>query len=389
MLEAWGRSRHWRGSDPYDGLGARRLAAPLRASVSGRRVLTQVVKRSPVDLRPLLAIPPGRSPASLAWVGSAYAINGFLEQDVSAARLSETLDALWEERSGEFEEPCWGYHFDVQTRVFYYPRGSPNTIATAFAGHAFLDGFESIGERRWLQIAEGAGEFFLARVPATETPEGAFFGYLAADRTPIHNANMLACGLLARLAQHSGRSEWRDAASAAAAYTLAHQRPDGSWPYGEQPHLAWVDNFHTGYVLEALMRCSAAGVATADADRAVRRGLDYYRRALFRGDGAPMYSPGSLYPIDIQCVSQGVQTFALAGRTDPAQAEWATRVADWGLAHMRRRDGAFMFQRRRLWANRTPHVRWCQAPMLLALAHLISTAPTAGPDRAVTARLGR
>ena len=37
---------------------------------------------------------------------------------------------------------------------------------------------------------------------------------------------------------------------------------------------------------------------------------------------------------------------------------------------MRRRDGLFIFQRRRLWANRTPHMRWAQATMLLAMAHL-------------------
>ena len=29
-----------------------------------------------------------------------------------------------------------------------------------------------------------------------------------------------------------------------------HQRPDGSWYYGEQENMHWVDNFHTAYVLD-------------------------------------------------------------------------------------------------------------------------------------------
>jgi hypothetical protein len=67
-------------------------------------------------------------------------------------------------------------------------------------------------------------------------------------------------------------------------------------------------------------------------------------------------------------VAQGIQTFALAG--DVAHA---CKVFDWSQRHMRRSDGAYVFQRRRRWANRTPHVRWTAAPMLTALAHLVES----------------
>jgi hypothetical protein len=38
-----------------------------------------------------------------------------------------------------------------------------------------------------------------------------------------------------------------------------------------------------------------------------------------------------------------------------------------------RTDGLPIFQRRRLWSNRTPHFRWVVAPLLLALSHLLET----------------
>ena len=76
------------------------------------------------------------------------------------------------------------------------------------------------------------------------------------------------------------------------------------------------------------------------------------------------------FPIDSSCVAQAIQTFALASERVEDALEHAWKVLDWALAHMRRRDGLFIFQRRRFWSNRTPHMRWSQAAMLLAMAHL-------------------
>jgi hypothetical protein len=363
-LADWGESRAWTGSDPYDALNAAHFGGTIRRTPLGRRVLTQAVKRLPLDVRPMLGIPPAQTPAALAHVASAYAQNGFLEPLEAHRRLVRALARLYELRSPRFAEPCWGYHFDVQTRVFFYPRSSPNTIATSFAGYALLDAWEAAGDEEHLRQAERVGEFFLRHVPQTPAGEGAYFGYLVGDRTPIHNASLLVCALLARLHAATGRSEFVEAAHAGVQYALAHQRPDGSWPYGERPGLEWVDGFHTGYVLEALRRCDASGV-TVDAGALVR-GFEFYERKLFLADGAPCYFAGTTYPLDIQSAAQAIQTFTLAGRLPAAE-----RVLAWTLRNLRRRDGAFAFQKLRLWTNRTPHIRWGQAPMLEALARFL------------------
>ncbi|MFL5946359.1 MAG: hypothetical protein ACJ744_15875 [Gaiellaceae bacterium] len=362
-VERWGDSRGWTGSDPYDGLNARRFDGLLRRTPFGRRVLTQVVRRSPVDLRRVLGVPPGRSAAALASVASAYALGADVE------KLQRALALLEELRCRAFDEPCWGYHFDVQTRVFFYPRGAPNTIATSFAGLALVDAFELTGDAALLERASGVTRFFLRHVPQTPAEGGAFFGYLVGDRTPIHNSNLLVCWLLARVHAHTGDAALREAAEAGVAYTVHHQRDDGSWPYAERPGLRWVDGYHTGYVLDALLACREAGIASATAE-AVDRGLDHYRTSLFLADGTPKYTTTSVHPIDIQCVAQGIQTFALASRTRPELLVHARRVFEVGRRLMQRPDGAFAYQRERWWTVATPHVRWAAAPMLLALTHL-------------------
>jgi hypothetical protein len=373
-LARWGDARGWRGTDPYEGLSASgRLVAPLKRTALGRRFLIQGVKRSPVDLRPMLGIEPKPDAASVAWAVSAFARNGFLESAEAGPMMDRALDLLDGLRSSDYAEPCWGYHFDFQSRVFFYAKGEPNTIATAFAGHALLDAFEASGERRLLDQASDAGRFFMRFVPLTEDGDGAYFGYLPGDRSPIHNSSLLVASLLARLVEHGRDADgFAAAAEAAVRYSAARQRPDGSWPYGERPNLDWVDNFHTGYVLDALRICADRGIGGPEAEEAWSRGIAYYARELFLADGTPKYYPTGVFPIDAQCVAQGIQTLSIAARRDESFAPAAWAVLGFALRRMVGRDGLPLFQRRRLWSNRAAHVRWVVAPTLLALTHLLA-----------------
>jgi hypothetical protein len=337
------------------------------------RVLTQAVKRSPVNLRPGLGIADGLSAATLGLVISAYARNGFLPDDEALTKLQRSIAELEQLRCPAYPEPCWGYHFDVQTRVFFYPSTTPNTIATAFAGLGLLDAYELADEPQALVLAAGVADFFVRHVPQTRNRSGAFFGYLPGDVTPIHNANMLVSAFLARVAGLLERDDLRHAAEAGLDYTVSHQRADGSWPYGQRPHLAWVDGFHTGYVLDCLLTCIDSGVGGSVAEDAWRRGLSFYVDALIEPDGTPRYTPDSRYPVDGQCAAQALETLSRAASREPELASRRWKVLDYALDRLMRGDGAFVFQRERLWTNRIGHPRWVQAPMLRALTGLIAT----------------
>lgn len=370
-LERWGSDRGWVGSDPYEGLNARRAGRLMRHPL-GRRVVIQAVKRSPVDVRPALGIAPTTNAAALGHALSAYSRLDRLG-DRRERGIEYLVRTIREQRTPGYEEPCWNYPFDVESRVFFYPSTTPNTISTVFVALGLLDAYEATGDRELLETAEGSGDFFLNHVPQTPAGDGAFFGYFPGDRTPIHNANALVCGLLGRLAAATGRNDFRDAAEAGLRYTLDHQRPEGSWPYGETPNLGWVDGFHTGYVLDSLQRCF--DVLDSDELRAAhRRGIDFYAERLFLADGTPKYFEDRVHPIDAQSVAQGIATFALAARIEPGWLDSAQRVCRYALSRMRRPDGAFVFQRGRVWVNRAPHMRWVQAPMFDALALLEATA---------------
>src|SRR5262249_367260 len=128
-IRVWGESRSWVGHDPYDALNSPLAPALSLGTVLGRRLLTQAVKLSPVNLRPLLLIPGAHNAKAVALVASGYArLAQFSTEEATGAQARRWLDWLLAHRSGEADEPAWGYHFPVATRVFEYARGTPNTI---------------------------------------------------------------------------------------------------------------------------------------------------------------------------------------------------------------------------------------------------------------------
>ena len=379
-LETHGAGSDWIGSDPYEGLNATRFVAPLKRTFRGRQVIIQAVKRSPLDLRRVLGIEPGQNSATLAWAVSTYSRARFLDAEEGERKLRTCLAALERLRCTGFDEPCWGYHFDTQSRVFFYSKRDPNTIATAFAAQALLDAYDRLGEESLLLEAVGVGEFFLRHIRQTRAARGAYFGYIVGDTNAIQNANTHVCAVLARLTEHVDDDRFRRAAQEGIEYALSHQRPDGSWLYGERADLAWVDGYHHGYVLDALRVCDEAGVDDR-LPEAIERGLDYYERELLLADGTPKYFSHEVYPIDSQSYAQAIQTFSIAASRDPRRIEPARRVFDWTTEQMRRRDGLFRFQRRRHWSNPLPHMRWVVAALLLAVTHMSNAESDLGGPR--------
>jgi hypothetical protein len=365
-IRSWGEARNWKGYDPYDALNSPVASLLTLGTGLGRRVLTQAVKLSPLNLRPILGIQPAWNAKALGLVASGYARLWAATGD-GTARLEAERWLAWLEanRSGA----AWGYPFDVQTRFFRYARGTPNTIATSFVAHAFLDGAELLEDERWLGPAVDAARFLETTML---TPGGEYFRYLAFEDEVVHNANLLACAVLARAGL------W-EAAARPLESSLRAQREDGSWLYSEGPQGAWVDNFHTAYVLESLAHCTPS---FPEVRGPLERGFDFWERMLFQTDGTPKYSIGAVYPIDAHCYASAIDAWVAAGRIEPA-----LRIARLLVERMLDPTGYVWFQERRFWTSRVPFVRWTTAPTFRALAGLLLSHARAEAEERTAARL--
>lgn len=387
-LLSYCRENDWAGYDPYDALNSRLLhALPFLDSRLPRLALTQALKRSPLNIRPLIGIPKTQNPKGIALILAALLKlrqTGISRDEDLARSMIERLIVL---RSSGTPYWCWGYSFPWQTRTNVIPRGAPNLVCTSFVANALLDAYEQLGDTRCLMMAVSAAEYFVRELYWTEDSSVAGFSYpMPSLRVRIHNSNFLGASVCCRVYRYTGDKRFLDPALRVARYSAAQQRDDGSWYYGEHPTQWWIDNFHTGFNLCAL-RSIARHADTSEFDSSIQRGLEFYRDHFFRPDGAARYFHDRTYPIDIHSVAQGIITLLELRDLDDDNVRVAHGVCRWAMDRMWNERGFFYYRVLRWGTIRTPFMRWSQAWMLLALSTLLEAAAAAG-DSSMAATAG-
>jgi hypothetical protein len=250
------------------------------------------------------------------------------------------------------------------------PAFSPNSVVTVFCAQALLDHAEIFHDGHSREIALSAAAWLTTRLQRSVDDERRLcFSYTPQDRSQIFNNNALVGALLARISRSERHEHFRSDARKAMQYLADGQAQDGSWPYGTARSQQWIDSFHTGYNLCALLEYQRA---TGDSafSATVQRGYEFWVRSFFRAGGAPRYFHNRTLPIDIHACSQAILTFCAFAELDPTALGKAVAAARWTIANLQNSDGAFGYQVHRYWTDRTPYVRWSQAWMLRALARL-------------------
>ena len=158
-LSDWLEKNDYRGYDTFDGLNAK-YVRPLTFETNFlRTVLQQGVRRFPINLRPLLAVPKSRSTKGMGYLAKGFMRMQQATGDKAWGQKAETaLQWLVENESKGYSGACWGNHFDYQSRSFYLPKGVPTIVWTSLIGHAFLDAYEHFSNDKYLQVAVSACE---------------------------------------------------------------------------------------------------------------------------------------------------------------------------------------------------------------------------------------
>jgi SAM-dependent methyltransferase len=368
-LLSYCRANEWAGYDPYDALNSRLFSVlPFLNSRWPRLLLTQALKRSPVNVRGLLGVPKTQNPKALGLFLSAFV--KFSESDVpdrdQLIRLM--IDQLQASRSRGIDYSCWGYSFPWQMRKGVVPAGTPNLVCTTFVATALLDAYDHLGDPRCLAMAKSAAEYILNELYWTDGAAVHSFSYpLPSVRVQVYNANFLAASLLCRVSKLTGEEKFMGPALAVTRCSVAQQKQDGSWEYGGGHAQQWIDNFHTGFNLGAL-RSIGLHAQTTEFDDSLRRGFEFYRTHFFRKDGAAKYFHNRTYPIDAHAVAQSIITLTEFQDLNPTSLPIADKVLEWAMNHMWDERGFFYYRCLRLATIRTSYMRWTQAWMLLALA---------------------
>jgi hypothetical protein len=367
-VQSWVERHEYKGYEPFDGLSS--WVRPLTFKNQFlERILMQVVRQSPLNLRPLLGIAHKESTKGRGYMARGYLIHYQSTGDRELLNQAvNCLDWLDRHKARKFMNHSWSNHFDFTSRGGLYTREDPIIVWTSLIGHAYIDAYEILGERRFLDIARSACRWILD-LPREETSTGNCLSYYAMKQESIHNANLLGAAILARTYKYTGEKDFLEVARSAMAYSCSRQLLDGSWWYGEQPDRRWIDSFHTGYNLDSV---KYYGESTGDWTYLpnLKKGLEFFKEHFFEPSGRPKYYCTRAYPIDIQCAAQAVDTLTFLAHEDSECLPLAMRVARWTIEHMQDGRGHFHYRHYPWGKAKTPMLHWGQATMFKALATL-------------------
>ena len=376
QLDDWCRQRNFSGYDPFDALNSELFQSlPFKNSAAARLLWTQLLKRSPIDLRRVTRVTTGPNAKGIALFALAALANYRRTKSGDAEQQVRTLlQQLIRLRISGCTGAAWGYNFDWQSRIFFAPGNTPTIVPTAFAARAFIEAHHAFGNEEYLELARKTCDFVLSDLPRTvDTQEEVCFGYKPGSTDRIYNASLLAAETLSSVASLTSEAELCKLAIRAMRYVTGAQRGDGSWTYGADERQSWVDSFHTAFVLGSLNRIIKA-CDTQNSEgfhSALERGYEFWRESFFLADGWPKYYDDSPYPADAHSAATAIATFCDLREIDDGALALAERVAKWSIDNLRDSSGFFYYQRRRFYTVRTPFMRWSQAWMLYGLSRLL------------------
>lgn len=376
------QTNDWAGYEPYDVLNSKLFTAlPMLDSKLPRLVLTQFLKRSPINFRGLLMVPRTQNPKALGLFLSAFVNLSRAGVATEEGRIPQMVERLIALRSKDTPYWSWGYNFAWQTRGVLVPKWAPNLVCTTFAASGLLDAFEQRQDQRYLDMAVSSAEYLLNELYWAAGNSVCGFGYpLREVHSQVHNANLLAAALFCRVYKLTGQEKFLAPALDVTRYSVKQQHADGGWDYGQLPSQKWIDNFHTGFNLGAV-RSIGRTLGTTEFEPVVRRGFEFYRSHFFRKDGAVGYYHDRFYPIDTHCVAQSIITLLDLKDLDPNNVALAKSVFEWARDRMwDENEGYFYYRILRVCTIRTSYMRWTQAWMLLALSTLLAESASPAPE---------
>lgn len=369
-VERWVENHNYKGYEPFDG-----LSSYLRKLTFGNlffeRILQQFIRQSPINLRPLLGVKPQESTKGRGYMAWGYLTMFKLTRNRQYRKKAvKCLEWLIKNKSPNYSQYSWGNHFDFSSRIGELPKFEPIVVWSSLIGQVFLDAYEILDENRYLEIASNICDWII-NLPREKTDSGTCLSYVAFCQRSIHNSNMLGAALLARTARFTGNREALKVAKEAMEYSCTRQLPNGAWYYGEEPKFHWIDNFHTGYNLDSL-KCYIDNTNNNTYRNSLINGFKYFKQTFFGANGRPKYYHDRVYPIDIQCASQAIDTLTNFSDYDESSMELALKVAKWTIKNLQDDEGYFYFRVQPLIKIRTPMLHWGQATMYKALTVLLS-----------------
>lgn len=363
------KKENYKGFDPYDALNSPIFKKSfLKDNKILRFGIQQVIKRLPVNLRKLIGIRKSINPVTIGLLIPAYSYlaklnssnKGILEE------VNSLLDILEKISSKGYSGICWGYDFDWEAKYAKIPAYTPTIVATGIITNGLFESYKLLKIERMYEMCKSACSFINKDLNRNYEGNTFCWSYSPYDNQKVFNATLKGARLFSQVYSiEKTNYNLIEQAKQTVLYVINSQNPDKSWSYSKGDSRIWVDNFHTGYVLDCL-REYKDNSEDKSPETSIKTGFEYYINSFFKDNIIPKYYNNSLYPIDSTAIAQSIITL-----TNFNNLEMAKNIAQWSIKNMQDGDGYFYYQRHRLYTNKISYMRWSNAWMFNALAKLL------------------
>ncbi len=417
----WSRDHAYAGHSKHDALNSPLLQFFTFNQRILRLVMIQGCMRMPFNPRGLLGVPRLRNPKGVAlfahtWLNLADQpellaqtpwtretclneasdlLAWLIEHASPWASPSPGLASAFDVSPAYAPEPSglnglgWGYHYPWQDVGFFQERHFPNRVVSSWIAMAFLRAYEVTREDRYRDAVRETVTFLLQnpnRLHETEDELCLSYVPLKTVDWAVMDVSVLVSAVCARLhAVDPQNEEVRDTTRKLLKFVVTKQTDYGGWFYTHPAGDSHIthDNYHTAIVLDMIADTQHYGGEFPYVEE-YRKGLRYYREALFTPEGAPKWMNNKTWPFDIHGAGSAILSFRRAARflghqiptPDPeaakAAAEMADRITAWTLDHLYPSTGWFAYQKTRWYTKRFPLMRWGNGWMCRALTEPIS-----------------
>lgn len=369
-------SENFKGYDPYDTLNSF-----IPFFKMGKRIpvyAIQILKRIPINIRPLLGIKKDYNPKGLGLLLKAYSLLYQINNKEEYLTNCNILFYLLKDNiSKYYSGACWGYNFDWASPGNYLEKFVPSVVVTAFIVDGLTEYYKINKSSEIAEIIISSKDYIQKDLPITETQNGVCFAYTDKSQGCCYNASLLGAETLAKVYSLNNDSSLLTHARKAVDFVIGKQKNDGSWYYSidlktgkERKQI----DFHQGFVLLSLHNyIKYSGDNDEKIIAAIKKGLEFYRMEQFKENGVSLWRLPKEYPIEIHNQAQGIITFAELSQYDNNYLDFANKISEWTIENMQSSKGYFYYRNYRLYKNRISYMRWSQAWMLLALTKLFTT----------------
>ncbi len=290
-------------------------------------------------------------------------------------RAVHFLDVLKETRSRGYDNYCWGYPFNWETRRGTMREGTPLITTVPYVYEAFRQVYQIDKKQEWRDIMHSIAEHALLDYHDFETSANASScSYNPEPGEPggVINASAYRAFLLTQAGIDFAEERCQTVAQRNLNFVLQSQNTDGSWYYSVDGERDFVDHFHTCFVLKALAKIEAL-TQNPECTRAIERGVAYYLANLFDEQGLP--KPFSrrprmtVYRRELYDCAECINVAVLLQGRFPKLDETLSRLVN--LDGWQQANGSFRARQLLLGWDNTPMHRWAQSQMFRSLCFFL------------------